>query len=141
MRWLQAFLLILGSAALGTTLGFFGLAVVAASMQRPGGEPWQAGYGQYMAGLFCGAPVGAMIGFASGLARVCSRHQAGIWSRLVWAGVALGVAAGAFLSFRFGVHRGMGWWGTAVASLGFATLGGILAGLVAEARRPDGRSR
>ena len=46
MRFLQNVFLVIGSTALGTTLGYFVLSHVIASIQRPGGEPWQAGFGQ-----------------------------------------------------------------------------------------------
>jgi hypothetical protein len=129
VRFLQNVLLVIGSTALGTSLGYFGLMFVIASMQRPGGEPWQAGFGQYLGGLICGAPLGSLAGLALSVGWIRARDESRVWSVLVWIGVLLGLALGPVVSFRWNVHQGMGWWGTAVVIAACGTVGGFVAGV------------
>src|SRR5262249_10939738 len=107
----------------------FGLIFVIASMQRSGGEPWQAGFGQYLGGLICGAPLGSLAGLALSVGWMCTRDQSRVWSVFVWFGVLLGLALGLVVCFRWNVHQGMGWWGTAVVTAACGTVGGFVAGV------------
>lgn len=132
MRSLQDVLLVIGSTALGTLLGYFGLILVIASMQRPGGEPWQAGFGQYLGGLLCGAPLGSLTGLALSVGWIRARDRPRVWSVLVWLGVLLGFAMGPVVSSRWNAHQGTGWWGTAVVTAACATAGGFVAGVCLE---------
>jgi hypothetical protein len=129
VRFLQNVLLVIGSTALGTSLGFFGLILVIASMQRSGGEPWQAGFGQYLEGLICGAPLGSLTGLALSVGWICAREESRVWSGLVWIGLLLGLALGPAVGFRWNVHQGMGWWGTAVVTVACGAVGGFAAGV------------
>jgi hypothetical protein len=126
VRSLQNVLLVIGSTALGTSLGYFGLILVIASMQRPGGEPWQAGFGQYLGGLICGAPLGSLAGLALSVGWMCAQDQPRVWSVFVWLGVLVGLALGPVVSFRWNVYQGTGWWGTAVVTVACGTLGGFV---------------
>ncbi len=128
MRSLQNVFLVIGSTALGTSLGYFGLILVIASMQRSGGEPWQAGFGQYLGGLICGAPLGSLAGLAFSVGWICAHDRSRVWSVLVWFGVLLGLALGPVVSSRWHVHQATGWWGTAVFSAACGTVGGFVAG-------------
>ena len=128
MRFLQNLFLVIGSTALGTTLGYFGLMLVIASMQRPGGEPWQKAYGQYLGGLICGAPLGSLAGLALSLGYMLARDQSRVWSIFVWLGVLLGLVLGPVVSFRWNVHQGTSWWGTAVVTVACGSVGGFVAG-------------
>lgn len=127
VRSLQNLLLILGSTALGTVLGYFGLILLIASLQRPGSEPWQAGFGQYLGGLICGAPLGSLLGLGLVIGWIRSRDPGPAWSVFIWLGVILGLTLGPALSFRWNVHQGTGWWGTAVVTAACGTVGGFLA--------------
>jgi hypothetical protein len=129
VRFLQSVLLAIGGTALGTVLGYFGLILVIALMQRPGGEPWQAGFGQYLGGLLCGAPFGSLVGLTLSLRWIRSRDQSRVWSVFEWFGVVLGLAMGPVMSFRWNVHRGTGWWGTAVVTAACGIVGGLVAGV------------
>jgi hypothetical protein len=111
VRSLQNVLLVIGSTALGTSLGYFGLILIIASMQRPGGEPWQAGFGQYLGGLICGAPLGSLAGLALCVGWIGTRDQPRVWSVFVWLGVLLGLALGPVVSSRWNIHQGTGCWG------------------------------
>ena len=132
MRFLQNVLLVVGSTALGTSLGYFGLIFVMASMQRPGGEPSSAGFGQYLGGLFCGAPLGSLAGLALSVGWMNARDHPRVWGVFVWLGVLLGLALGPVLSFRWSAHQGTGWWGTAVVTAACGTVGGLVAGVCLE---------
>ena len=132
MRFLQNALLVVGSTALGTTLGYFALILVLTSMQRPGGEPSQAGFGQYLGGLFCGAPLGSLAGLALSVAWMRARDQPRVWNVFVWLGVLLGLATGPVVSFRWNVHQGTGWWGTSVVTAACGAVGGFVAGVCSE---------
>lgn len=123
--------MVIGSTALGTVLGYFGLILVIASMQRSGGEPWQAGFGQYLGGLICGAPLGSLAGLALSVGWMCTRDQPRVWSVFVWLGVLLGLALGPVVSFRWNIHQGTGWWGTAMVTAACGTVGGFVAGVFA----------
>jgi hypothetical protein len=127
VRFLQSVLLVIGSTALGTTLGYFGLILVAASMQRPGQEPWQAAYGQFMAGLMCGAPLGSLAGLCLSFGWIISRDRSRVWGVFVWLGVLLGLALGPVVSHRWQVDQAAGWWGTAIVSAACGTVGGLIA--------------
>jgi hypothetical protein len=127
VRSLQDILLVIGSTALGTVLGYFGLIFAVASMQRPGGEPWQAGFGQYLGGLLCGAPLGSLVGLALGIGWISARGRARPWSLPVWLGVVVGLASGPAASLSGHVHQGAGWWGTAVVTAACGTVGGFVA--------------
>jgi hypothetical protein len=126
MRILQNVLVVIGSMALGTTLGYSGLVFVIASMQRSGGEPWQAGFGQYLGGLICGAPLGAVAGLAASAGWIHSREEFQRWSALVWLGVFFGLVVGLAASFRSNVHQGLGWWGTTVLTAACGMAGGLI---------------
>ncbi|QEH35868.1 hypothetical protein OJF2_44250 [Aquisphaera giovannonii] len=141
VRFIRDALLVVGSAALGTSLGYFGLAMLAGAMARPGQEPWQTGFGQYLGGLFCGAPLGALAGVAAGVARIKTREDDAAWGIAAWAGILAGLLAGPALAARLGVHRGFGWWGTAVLAAGCATLGGLLGSVLAAVAPADRRGR
>jgi hypothetical protein len=132
VRFLQNVHLVIGSTVLGTSLGYFGLILVIASMQRSGGEPWQAGFGQYLGGLTCGAPLGSLAGLAMSVGWMCARDQSRVWSVFVWFGVLLGLVLGPVVSFRWNVHQGMGWSGTAVVTAACTTVGGFVAGVCPE---------
>jgi hypothetical protein len=127
VRPLQDVLLVIGSTALGTSLGYFGLILVIAAMQKPGDEPWQAGLGQYLGGLLCGAPLGSLAGLALSVGWMRARDRARVWSGFIWLGVLLGLALGPVVSLRWNVHQGTGWWGTAVMTAACGTVGGFVA--------------
>jgi hypothetical protein len=131
MRYLQNVLLLIGSTSLGTVLGFFALAAVVASMQRPGGEPWTAGFGQYLGGMICGLPLGALTGLGLGIAFM-RREQHKPWSGLVRAGILAGILAGPYALYRLRGDQAfsLGWWVIAVVSVVSGTLGGVIAGCV-----------
>ena len=139
MRFLQNVLLIIGTTALGTSVGYFGLILVIASMQRPGGEPSQMGIGQYLGGLFCGAPLGSLTGLALSVGWMRAREQPRVWSVFVWLGILIGLAMGPVVSFRWSVHQGTGWWGTAVVTAACGTVGGFVAAVCMEFA--EGRAR
>ncbi len=130
MRFLQAILLVIGSTALGTCLGYLGLILTIASLQRPGGEPWQAGFGQHLGGLICGAPLGSLIGLALSLGWMSAREESRAWDLPVWLGVLVGLVLGPIASFRWNLHQAMGWWGTAVLTIASGAAGGLLAGIL-----------
>ena len=127
VRFLQNILLVIGSTALGTVLGYFGLILLIASMQRPGGEPWQAGVGQYLGGLICGAPLGSLTGLGVSIGWIRERDELRVWSAFVWLGVLLGLVMGPVVSSHWNIHQGTGWWGTAVVIAACGTVGGMVA--------------
>ncbi|WP_165220532.1 hypothetical protein [Aquisphaera insulae] len=140
MRFIRDSLLIVGSASLGTMLGFFGLVFLAGMMARPGQEPWQTGFGQYMGGLFCGAPLGLLSGIIAAFAWLRAREAPEGWDVFVWLGIVAGLAVGPFLAERLGLRQGFGWWGTALVAASSATLGGMVGnGLSAAARARGSR--
>jgi hypothetical protein len=124
MRYIQDVLLLNGSMLLGTVMCYFVLIAVVASMQRPGGEPWTAGFGQYLGGMICGLPLGALTGLGVGIAFMRRER----WSGLVWAGILAGLLAGPFVSNRLRIDQAFGWWGIAVIVVASGTLGGVIAG-------------
>ena len=128
MRFLQSLLLLVGGICLGTVAGFFAVALCVAALQPDRQEePWTRGFGQYIGGLVCGAPLGAIAGLILGIVRV--RAQQAVWHPAVWLGIVAGLALGPLLSFRFGVSEGFGWWGIAAVSAICGIAGGGLAGL------------
>lgn len=131
MRFLQNLLLIVGMTALSTVLGIFAVGAVVGLMQRPGGEPWTRGFGQYIGGLVCGAPGGAIAGLIGSLCLVGGRGDRDLWSPAVWVGILLGLAAGIGLSFHWGMTSGHYWWlVVAIVAAATGAAGGVLASLV-----------
>lgn len=113
--------------ALGAVLGFFAVAVVLSLVQRPGAEPWTAGFGQYIGGLVCGAPLGALVGLAASVGYVIAHEDVTLWSPLVWIGILAGLLAGVGLAVHLGMASGNQWWipVTLVAVAG-GSAGGVL---------------
>lgn len=134
MRIFQNVLVVVGATALGTVLGFFGLALFIASLQRPGGEPWQAGYGQFLGGFFCGMPVGAIVGLVLSACWIMRREVHRGWGPLIWMGVVLGLTAGLAWTFRWNARGGPGWWVAALLMPACGAVGGMFASLVTAIR-------
>ncbi|MDG3007668.1 hypothetical protein [Paludisphaera mucosa] len=137
MWLLQNALRVVGSTALGVVLGFSAAVYLVAWGQKPGGEPWQAGMGQYFGGLFIGAPLGGLFGLALGVARM--RRE--VWGPLVWAGILAGLAAGPFVSQALNVHVWAGWWGDAVVAVACGAQGGAAGAAVETFRRESSGPR
>ncbi len=141
MRILQGILFVIGGAALGTVLGFLGLAILVDLLQAPGGEPSSRGFGQYIGGLICGAPVGAITGLAGSLVYYRAQSRPGTWTLAVWGGMAMGLAIGASIAFNWSVAREFAWLGTTLLLLGGSTAGGLLASIGATIYESTKRSR
>jgi hypothetical protein len=131
VRYVQGILVIIGSTALSTVLGVLAIAALVGLFQRPGGEPWTRGFGQYIGGLVCGALLGALVGFVGSLGFIRAQDDNGPWHPIAWIGIALGLVAGTALSFHWGMASG-NQWELVVALVAFAsgTAGGIFARLV-----------
>lgn len=130
MRYLQNTLLIIGTTALSTVAGVFAVGALVGLFQRPGGEPWTRGFGQYIGGLVCGAPLGALAGFIGSISFVGAQSESRSWNPLVWIGIVLGIAAGIALCFHWGMTSG-NQWELVVALVAIAT--GAAGGIVAHA--------
>jgi hypothetical protein len=127
MRFLQNALLVLGSTVFGTVLGFVALAALVASIQAPRGEPWQRGYGQFLGGAFCGAPLGTLAGFVVSLGWIRTRPASRVWGPFLWLGIVSGLVAGVVYCASWMNHGGPGWWVAALVVPACGTVGGILA--------------
>lgn len=127
MRYIQSLLFVIGMTALGTVLGFFALAIVLSLFQRPGAEPWTEGFGQYIGGLVCGAPLGALSGLAASVGYVIAQEDSTPWSPLVWIGILAGLLAGAGLAVHLGMASGnQSWIPVTLVATGGGSAGGIL---------------
>lgn len=127
MRFVQKILLIVGLTALSTIVGVFAVGAAVALVQRPGGEPWTRGFGQYIGGLVCGAPLGALCGFGGSVAFVLSQDDDAPWPLPIWGGILLGLLAGVALSVSWGLNSGNQWWiVVALVATTTATLGGFV---------------
>lgn len=115
----------IGSTAPGMVLGCYGLIAPAALFQRPGGEPWQAGVGQYLAGLILGVPSGGLLGLGLGVALMRPEP----WALKTWLGLLTGLAAGPFVAASLGASQAAGRWGVVVVVAASGTLGGLVGGL------------
>jgi hypothetical protein len=129
MRYLQNLLFIIGATALSTIAGTLVIGVVVGLFQRPGGEPWTRGFGQYIGALVCGAPLGALLGLAGSISFVLSRSEGQTWSPFVSVGIVLGASAGTALAFHLGLASGNQWWlPVTVVAIASGAAGGFLAG-------------
>lgn len=127
MQFLQSILMVVGTTALGTVLGVLGVAETISLLQAPRGEPWTRGFGQYIGGLVCGAPMGALGGFVAGLSAISLSRDRGPWRPPVWLGVLLGLAGGAAFAWYQGMASGNQWWvAVTVVSIAGGTAGGYL---------------
>src|SRR5262245_46063129 len=86
VRYLQNVLLVIGTTALSTVLGIIAVAAAVGLVQKPGGEPWTRGFGQYVGGLACGAPLGAVVGLVAGIGFIRAQEDSAVWSPVVWVG-------------------------------------------------------
>ena len=135
-------LIVVGGAALGTVLGFFGVAILAELLQGPGGEPAGRAFGQYIGGLVCGAPLGAITGLVGSIVFFLrTQYRSGTWSAIVWGGMLLGLLAGALVSFTWGLVGEFGWIGRTLFLLAGSTAGGILASIGATIYESTTKSR
>lgn len=127
MGWIQTGLLVIGMTALGTVLGFGSLLFGLSALEPKGGE-WR-GFGALLAGFFCGAPLGGIVGLAGVLWWVRNYPpRDSVWGPGIWAGAGLGLAGGLVLDFHWGLDqaRGWNWLAAAVIALATATLGGLV---------------
>jgi hypothetical protein len=141
VRILQNILLMIGVTCLGTVLGSYALVCLIASLQRPGGQPAEEGYGQLLGVVFCGAPVGAIAGLVGSLYWIVGRREQREWNAPMWLGVLLGLMAGSAATFRWTNHGGPGLWVAALLLPACATVGGMLASLIPTSRKAAKRSR
>lgn len=140
MRFLQGFLLVVGSLVLGTVAGFFAVMILMDLMIPVRGEPSTRGYGSFVGGLFCGAPLGMLIALVGSVGWLRSRDEP--WSMFVWLGVLLGLVVGLFVTYLWVERRGIGgWWVASLFLPACGTLGGILAGLTLVARNAIAETR
>jgi hypothetical protein len=130
MRFLQNILSTVGMTALSTVFGFLAVAALTALTQRPSEEPWTRGFGQYLGGLICGAPLGAAVGFLGSILFIRVQDGSVPWNPIVWLGILLGLLTGTTLSFHWGMTSGQHWWlAVTVLAAASATVGGLLARL------------
>jgi hypothetical protein len=135
MRFLQGLLLVVGSLALGTVAGFFAVALLMDRMIPVRGEPSTRGYGSFIGGLFCGAPLGTLVGLVGSIGWLRAQDEPRPWSRFVWLGVLLGFVAGLVVTYRWDERGGIGgWWVASLVVPACGTVGGILAGLALAVR-------
>jgi hypothetical protein len=140
VRYIQNLLFVIGTTALSTVAGAFAIGAVIALFQRPGGEPWTRGFGQYIGALVCGLPLGALVGLVGSVSFVLSRRERGIWSPFVWVGIALGLLAGTTVAFRWGMASGNQWWlPVALVAIASGAAGGFLAGAAVAVYRAAAR--
>lgn len=141
MRYLQNLLLIIGTTALSTVAGIVGVGLLVALFQRPGGEPWTAGFGQYIGGLVCGTPLGALIGLVGSISFIFSQDETAPWNPIIWLGIVLGLLAGTALAFHWGMASGNQWWlPVSVVAVASGSAGGFLARLALEVFRLANKS-
>lgn len=129
MRLIQNVLRLVGGTALGTAAGFGGLVFLLTLLEKPG--EWR-GYGALLGGLFCGAPLGALVGLMAAFWWIGRRQgRDRLWGPTNWAGILLGLAAGYAAALRWGLRPGHAAdrWALAVVAVAAANLGGILAGV------------
>jgi hypothetical protein len=138
MRILQCVLLTAGLAALGTILGIAGIAFFVSLLQSNSGEPWQRGFGQYIGGFVCGAPLGAICGLIVGIAMARAQDGLENWSWMAWGGVFLGAMIGVWIAMSWSATSQYGLWSILLLALAFGTVGGFAGGL-ASASRPRRR--
>lgn len=122
MRFIQNTLLVIGAAALGTVPGFWCLAFPFSLIESKEGR----GFGSFMIGYGCGAPLGAILGFVGAvcwITRGQSRDTS--WSVATWTGYVLGLIVGLVAARHWGLTRQ--WWAMAVVAAAAGTLGGIVA--------------
>jgi hypothetical protein len=128
MKYVQNLLLIIGTTALCTVLGILAVVVVTGLFQRPGQEPWTQAFGQYIGGLVCGAPLGALAGLVGSISFIFSQDETLPWSPIVWMGILLGLLTGVALAVHLGMASGNQWWiAVAVVAVACANAGGVLA--------------
>src|SRR5262249_33695280 len=98
-------------------------------------EPSSRGFGQLMGGLFCGAPLGTLVGLLGSIGWLRARDEFRAWNPLVWMGVLLGLVSGVGATYRRNEHAGPGSWVLALLLPASGTVGGILAALALAARK------
>jgi hypothetical protein len=138
---MERLLLVIGVTALGAVTGCLALIFLTSLVVRP--QSAESGgfavLGWLLAGLFCGAPLGGIVGLVLGL-RWLTQQADAAWGLAVWIGVACGVALGVVGTCSwynpYSAHpwpvvvRWPSFWlftGTITAALG--TLGGVVARL------------
>jgi hypothetical protein len=151
MRLVQNILLLIGALALGAVslcllVGFLAYLVI-----RPGpGEGGFGGLGVIVAGVFCGAPIGALLGLV-GAVRWMAQHERRSWSPVVWVGISLGFLVGLGASFRsldrffeavLKPMNHMGPWLSALfVAAACSTVGGFLATMAVPRSHPTDKAR
>ena len=105
------------------------------------GAPETKGYGIYIGGLFCVAPLGVILGLMVSISWLRARQHHAIWSKFVWLGIAVGLVMGPFVSFSVGPHSDFGWWATWIVTVACAAVGGIIAGVATALQMPPNTER
>lgn len=136
VRIVQIVLLVAGTTALGTILGFVGIASFLSLFQSQQGEPWTRGFGQYIGGLVCGAPFGAIAGLVLGVTIARAQDGRENWSWMTWLGVGLGAATGSGIAVSWMPTREYGIWAMLILALACGTLGGLAGGYAKAALKP-----
>jgi hypothetical protein len=135
MRLIEDTLSVIGAVALGIVLGFWVLLL----FHKPhGGDSDYSALLFVMVSLFCGVPLGAILGCACAVWSIARRRTAGTgWNLATWTGTAFGLIVGLAAaplwiapSFLFGDALPSRWV-RLLLTAAFATLGAILANILA----------
>lgn len=140
MRIVEIVLTIAGMTALGTVAGVLMIVSVIAMFQAPTGEPWTRGFGQYIGGLVCGAPFGAIGGLIFGITLARAQGWETRWPAAIWIGAGMGTLAGIALCFAWSGENEYPWWMTVLLGLASGATGGLFGGIIG-ILRPKPRKR
>ena len=126
MRFIQNILLVIGTTSLGTVSGGLCLMFLVSLLESKKGE-WR-GYGAYLIGYGCGAPLGAILGCGGAVSWIARGQPRTPWSVATWTGIVLGLSVGLVAAIHWGLTRH--WWALVVVAATSGTLGGFLASTV-----------
>jgi hypothetical protein len=132
LRLLQNILVVVGAICVGLVATFYAFAILFANR----GSPETRGYGIYIGGLFCVAPLGVIFGVMVSIGWLRASQHDALWSKFVWLGIAVGLGMGPFVSFSVGPHSDFGWWATWIVTIACGAVGGIIAGVTSTLQKP-----
>jgi cytochrome bd-type quinol oxidase subunit 2 len=138
LRLLQNIAVVVGAICVALVSTFYAFVILIADK----GDPETRGYGIYIGGLFCVAPLGVILGVMASILWIRARRHDALWSKFVWLGIAVGLVLGPFLSFsRIGPHDDFGWWATWIVTIASGALGGFMVSVLSALQRPPNLQR
>lgn len=147
VRYLENLLLIAGSVVLSglilsIAVGWLAALALSPSPSSEPGLAWGAVSGALLAGAFCGAPLGVLMGLMAAIGWI-SRRGTESWSIVTWAAIAVGLLVGAAIAWAMHIeliggswHDPLEYWlAVALVLTVTATLGGFAGSMLPMRKR------